>query len=74
MNDYVSGGYYVVKAIPRPSDLSDNLSNNLLTVSRCFTVVMRHVIQLQWDNYENVGQAIAEEARRFAIPPPQIPK
>ena len=74
MNDYVSGGYYVVKAIPRPSDLSDNLPNNLLTVSRCFTVVMRHVIQLQWDNYENVGQAIAEEARDFAIPQPQIPE
>jgi hypothetical protein len=54
MNDYISGGYYVVKAIPRPSDLSDILPNDLLTMSRCFTAVMQDVIQLQWDIYENV--------------------
>jgi len=54
MNDYISGGYYVVKAIRRPSDLSDILPNDLLTMSRCFTAAMQDVIQLQWDTYENV--------------------
>jgi hypothetical protein len=73
MNDYVSGGYYVVKVIPRPSVVSDILPNNLLTMSTCFTTVMRDVIQLQWDPYENVRDSIAEEASEFAIAQPQIP-
>jgi hypothetical protein len=74
MNDYVSGGYYVVKAIPRPSDLSDILPSNLLTMSNCFTSVVCDIIQLQWDNYENVKEAIANEAKEFAIPQSQIPE
>lgn len=63
MKDYVSGGYYVVKSIPRPSDLSDILPNNLLTMSKCFAPLVRDVIQLQWDKYENVSESIAEEAK-----------
>jgi len=43
----------VVKAIPRPSDLSDMLPNNPFTMSRCFTAVMRSVIQLQWEPRRN---------------------
>jgi hypothetical protein len=74
MSDYVSGGYYVVKAIPRPRDLSDILPSNLLTISDCFTAVVRDIIQLQSDNYENVRDAIADEAKEFAIPQSQIPE
>jgi hypothetical protein len=74
MNDYVSGGYYVVKAIPRPGDLSDILPNDLLTMSNCFTNIVRDIIQLQWDKYDNVSEAIADEARDFGIPQARIPE
>lgn len=74
MKDYVSGGYYVVKAIPRPSGLSDILPSSLLTMSNCFTSVVCDIIQLQWDNYENVREAIADEANEFAIPQSRIPE
>src|SRR5271169_5452272 len=73
MTDYVSGGYYVLKAIPRPSDLSDILPNTLVTVSSCFTKVVCDINQLQWDDYEHVREAIADEATEFGIPPTQIP-
>jgi hypothetical protein len=72
MNDYVSGGYYVVKGIPRPNDLSHILPEKLLTMSNCFTKVVCGIIQLQWDNYENVREAIADEAKEFGIPEGQI--
>jgi hypothetical protein len=72
MPDYISGGYYVLKAIPRPSDLSDILPNTLVTMSNCFTKVVCDINQLQWDTYDNVREAIAEEAMEFGIPPPQI--
>jgi hypothetical protein len=74
MHDYVSGGYYIIKTIPRPPDLSNILPEHLLTISNCFTAVMCDVIQLQWDNYENVKEAIAEEAREFGIEQYQIPE
>lgn len=73
IDDCISGGYYVVKMIPRPRDLSGILPSTLLTVSNCFTTVMCDVIQLQWDNYENVSEAIADEAREFGIEQSQIP-
>jgi hypothetical protein len=73
VNNYVSGGYYIVKAIPRPSDLSEILPENLLTLSNCFTTVMRELIQLQWDNYADVQEAIVEEATDFGIEQSQIP-
>lgn len=74
MTDYVSGGYYVLKAIPRPGDLSSILPDNLLTVSDCFTKVVCDIIQLQWDDYDNVRDAIADEAREFGISGAQIPE
>ena len=74
MIDYVSGGYYVLKAIPRPSDLSDILPDKLLTMSDCFTKVVRDIIQLQWDSYDNVCEAIADEAREFGISEARIPE
>jgi hypothetical protein len=74
MNQYVSGGYYVLKTIPRPSDLSDLLPSILFTMSDCFTKVVRDIIQLQSDNYDNVREAIADEAREFGIPEAQIPE
>jgi hypothetical protein len=75
MSDYVSGGYYVLKAIPRPSDLpSSVLPDTLLTMSTCFTRVVCDIVQLQWDNYDDVREAIADEAREFGIPEAQIPE
>jgi len=73
INNYISGGYYVVKTIPRPRDLSDILPSTLLTISNCFTTVVEDVIRLQWDNYEDVKEAIADEARAFGIEQSQIP-
>jgi hypothetical protein len=74
MDDYVSGGYYVLKSIPRPSDLSNTLPEKLLTLSDCFTNVVTDIIQLQWDNYDNVRAFIADEAREFGIPNSRIPE
>ncbi|HEY3939885.1 MAG TPA: hypothetical protein VGL97_20815 [Bryobacteraceae bacterium] len=74
MTDYISGGYYVLKTIPRPHGLSDILPNTLLTISTCFTRVVRDIIELQWDSYDNVGATIAEEANEFGIPQARIPE
>jgi hypothetical protein len=74
MIDYVSGGYYVLKAIPRPSGLSGILPDQLLTMSRCFTNVVRDIVQLQFNDYDNVRQSVADEAREFGIPQTQIPE
>lgn len=74
MTDYISGGYYVLKTIPRPHDLSGILPNTLLTISTCFTRVVRDIIELQWDIYDNVGETIAEEAKEFGIPNAKIPE
>lgn len=73
MNDYISGGYYIIKTIPRPPNLSDILPDNLVTMSDCFTTMLSAVIQLQWDNYADVKELIAEEAMEFGIDQSQIP-
>ena len=73
MTDYISGGYYVVKAIPRPTGISEILPDQLLTMSDCFTTVLTDVIQLQWDDYDKVKETIAVEAAEFGIPERQIP-
>jgi hypothetical protein len=73
MNEYVSGGYYVIKAIPRPSGVSEVLPDTLLTLSNCFTTVLTDIVQLQWDKFESVSEAIAEEASEFGIPEAKIP-
>ena len=72
MPEYVSGGYYVVKLISRPSGVSEILPDHLLTLSNCFTTVLTDIIRLQWDDYEKVTEAIAEEATEFGIPETQI--
>src|SRR5215469_9206228 len=74
MNEYVSGGYYIVKTIPRPIGISEILPHSLLTLSNCFTVVVTDIVQLQWDKFENVSEAIAGEASEFGIPEAKIPE
>jgi hypothetical protein len=73
MSEYVSGGYYIVKSISRPEDLTEFLPDRLLTMSACFAEVARDIVQLQWDRYEDVSEAIAEEASAFGIRAAQIP-
>jgi hypothetical protein len=72
MTEYICGGYYLLKLIPRPKRVSEILPDHLLTVSNCFTAVLTDIIQLQWDEYEKVKDAIAEEATEFGIPESQI--
>ena len=72
--EYVSGGYFVVQTIVRPEGLSETLPRNLLTMSNCFTDVMRDIVRLKWDNYEDVGEGIAEEAASFCIDQSRIPE
>lgn len=43
-------------------------------MSVCFTKVVREIIQLKWDDYDSVRDAIAEEAAEFSIPPAEIPE
>jgi len=45
-NEYVSGVYYVVKTIPRPSGVSEVLPDTLLTLSSCFATVISDIVQL----------------------------
>src|SRR5579872_419279 len=74
MADYISGGYYALKAIPRPAGVSEILPDRLLTMSNCFTTVLTDIIRLQWDEYDIVREAIAEEASDFGIPESRIPE
>ncbi len=73
MNEYVSAGYYVVNEISRPKEVSEILPDKLLTISNCFAPVVRQIIQLRWDDYEDVREAVAEEATKFGILPIQVP-
>jgi hypothetical protein len=43
-------------------------------MSACFTDVVRDIVQLQWDRYEDVTETIAEEARAFEIDSSLIPE
>lgn len=72
MTEYVSGGYYLLKLIPRPAGVSEILPDQLLTLSNCFTTVLTDIIRLQCDEYDKVREAIAEEAIAFGIPETQI--
>jgi hypothetical protein len=43
-------------------------------MSTCFTRAVGEIVQLPWDNYDDVREAIADEAGEFGIPEAQIPE
>jgi hypothetical protein len=43
-------------------------------MSNCFTKLVSDIVRLQWDAYDNVREAIADEAMEFGIPEAKIPE
>ena len=69
---YICGGYYLVRRIPRPPDVSELISDTLLTLSNCFTDVAPGDWAVQGYNYDDEDRA--EEAAKFGIPASAVPQ
>jgi len=69
--DFISGGYFLVRRIPRPADVSELLPSTLTTLSNCFTDIAPDDWTLSGYNYSDDERA--EEAAKFAIPRRVVP-
>jgi hypothetical protein len=64
--DYVCGGYFLVKRIPRPANITDLLPDPLLTISKCFADIAPDSWAMNGYNYSDDERAA--EALKFHIP------
>jgi hypothetical protein len=71
MNDYIAGGFFVVPRIPRPTDTSDLLLQNILTLSNCLTAVVPDTWAV--DLGYPADEDRADGAAQLSIPPTVIP-
>jgi hypothetical protein len=68
----VCGGYFLVKRVPRPKDVSDPAPDVILTVSSCFTDVAPDTWTI--NGYGLDDQEQAAEASKFGIPAAAVPE
>jgi hypothetical protein len=71
-DDYIAGGYFLVKRIARPKDLGEPLPDTILTLSNCFTETAPDDWALDGYNYEDDERA--SEGLKFGIPAHVIPE
>ena len=71
LNDYISGGYFLVKLMARPEGVSELVPDIVLTLSTCFTDVAPD----EWADsaYNYTDEEQAEEALKFGIPSSAVP-
>jgi hypothetical protein len=68
---FICGGYFLVKQIPRPKDVSDFLPGTLLTLSDCFAEIGPDDWAVSAYNYDDAERAA--EAAKFGIAPAAVP-
>jgi hypothetical protein len=71
-SQFISGGYYLVKQIVRPKDVSENLPATLVTLSNCFTGIAPGDWAISGYNYSDAERAA--EAAKFGIPGQSVPR
>jgi hypothetical protein len=71
-SNFISGGYFLVKQIARPKDVTEILPTTLLTLSNCFTDIAPDDWANVGYNY-NDGERVAEAAK-FGISANSVPR
>ncbi len=69
-NAYICGGYFLVKRIPRPKDISDLIPETILTLSECFTDIAPDIWAFEGYNVDDEERS--EEALKFGITGPAV--
>jgi hypothetical protein len=70
--EFISGGYFLVKQIPRPKDVSDLMPTTLFTLSDCFAEIAPDDWAISGYNYDDGDRA--SEAAKFGIPAAAVPR
>jgi hypothetical protein len=65
-SDFISGGYFLAKRVPRPTELDEQLPDTLLTLSNCFTDIAPDCWAMSGYKYD--AEERAAEAAKFGIP------
>lgn len=71
-DDFICGGYFLVKPIARPKDISEHLPATLLTLSNCFTEIAPDDWAISGYDYDDAERAT--EAAEFGIPADAVPR
>jgi hypothetical protein len=71
-DDYIGGGYFLVKLVPRPPELGEPLPQTILTLSNCFTEIAPDDWTVGGYKYEDSERA--SEAKKFGIPAEVVPE
>lgn len=71
-DDYIAGGYFLVKLIARPQELGETLPQTILTLSNCFTDIAPDDWTVEGYKYEDIERA--SEAKKFGIPASVVPQ
>jgi hypothetical protein len=71
-DDYIEGGYFLVRLISRPPEFGEPLPQTILTLSNCFTEIAPDDWTLEGYKYEDSERA--SEAKKFGIPADVVPK
>jgi len=69
-NAYICGGYFLVKRIPRPKDISDLIPETFLTLSDCFTDIAPDIWAFEGYNVDDEERSA--EALKFGITGPAV--
>jgi hypothetical protein len=70
-NEFISGGYFVIRRADRPKHLSPLVPETFVTLSSCLTDVVPDLWTVDWENYSQEERA--EEAAKFGIPSSAVP-
>jgi hypothetical protein len=65
--EYISGGYFIAKPIPRPPGPFSLLPETFLMASDCFADIAPDLWAVDWENYTQ--KEVEEESAKFGIPP-----
>src|SRR5258708_19323188 len=69
-NAYICGGYFLVKRIPRPKDISDLIPETILTLSESFSDIAPDIWAFEGYNVDDEERS--EEALKFGITGPAV--
>ncbi|HKF22794.1 MAG TPA: hypothetical protein VKE93_14585 [Candidatus Angelobacter sp.] len=72
ISQYLQGGYYITKLVPRPECVSSLMPPTLLTLSSCFTDLAPGDWALDW--YNHSWPERGQEASKFGIPAELLPE
>lgn len=72
VSNYISGGYFLTKLIPRPDGISDLIPSTIVTLSNCFTQIAPDDWADSGYNYD--AEERNAEAKKFGIDASVVPE